>query len=159
MLINDPSADSRFKTIEVAGIKRLSQGWQLLAAYSATKSTSRSVQQQQGTNGHARCALNPNAEIYAANNTWEWTGKMSGAYTFPLRDYRVGELRAPERDAAGAAGALYRRPGDSIDRGERRAHRQPAPPQHQPGGPPCGEAVFARRRHARWSCARMSSMR
>ena len=31
-----------------------------------------------------RCAANPNAEIFASNNTWERTGKISGAYTFPL---------------------------------------------------------------------------
>ena len=37
MLINDPDADQNFKTIEVAGTKRLSQGWQLFVAYSATK--------------------------------------------------------------------------------------------------------------------------
>ena len=37
MLINDPRADQSFKTIEVAGTKRLSQGWQFNASYSATK--------------------------------------------------------------------------------------------------------------------------
>ena len=78
MLINDPRADQTFKTIEVAGTKRLAQGWQFMAAYSATKShvpfpaTS------------TRIPYNPNAEINVANNTWEWMAKFSGAYDFPL---------------------------------------------------------------------------
>ncbi len=86
MLVNDPSADQDFKTIEVAGIRRLAQGWQLFAAYSATKlNIPYSCNNSRGPNGQAaRCAMNPNAEIFASNNTWEWTGKLSGAYTFPL---------------------------------------------------------------------------
>jgi hypothetical protein len=86
MLINDPAADQDFKTIEVAGIKRLSQGWQLFAAYSATKlNLPFTCNNSRGPNGEAaRCAMNPNAEIFASNNTWEWSGKLSGAYTFPL---------------------------------------------------------------------------
>jgi carboxypeptidase family protein/TonB-dependent receptor-like protein len=74
MLINDPNADSNFKTIEVAATKRLTQGWQLLAAYTATKTNMPFA---------PRLAFNPNAEIFTADNTWEWTGKVSGAYTFP----------------------------------------------------------------------------
>ena len=86
MLVNDPRADQDFKTIEVAGIKRLSQGWQLFAAYSATKlNIPFTCSASQGPNAQTtRCAMNPNAEIFASNNTWEWTGKLSGAYTFPL---------------------------------------------------------------------------
>ena len=64
---------------------------------------------------------NPNAEINAANNTWEWTGKFSGAYTFPLGIIASANFEHRSGDAAGAAGALYRRPRHSVDRGERRA--------------------------------------
>jgi hypothetical protein len=83
MLINDPSADQNFKTIEVAAQKRLSQGWQLFVAYSATKSTMPFTCGNNNTQT-ARCGVNPNAEIFASNNNWERTGKISGAYTFPL---------------------------------------------------------------------------
>jgi hypothetical protein len=31
----------------------------------------------------ARCPFNPNMEFNSANDTWERTGKVSGAYTFP----------------------------------------------------------------------------
>ena len=78
MLINDPRADQTFKTIEVAGTKRLAQGWQFMAAYSATKSH---VPFPATT---TRIPYNPNAEINVANNTWEWMAKFSGAYDFPL---------------------------------------------------------------------------
>src|SRR5262249_36584189 len=33
--------------------------------------------------GTGTLAFNPNAEINAADNTWEWQGKVSGAYNFP----------------------------------------------------------------------------
>ena len=68
-------------------------------------STSRSVQQQQGrrTAQAARCAMNPNAEIIASNNTWEWVGQDVGRVYLPVRHSGVGELRGPERDC--------RRPG------------------------------------------------
>ena len=53
--------------------------------------------------------LNPNAEINLANDTWEWLGKMSGAYLFRTASM-VGELRAPERQPAGADRAFQGRP-------------------------------------------------
>jgi hypothetical protein len=82
MLVNDPRADQTFKTIEVGGTKRISQGWQINASYSATKVN------MPFTCGPtnlltARCPLNPNIDFNAANRTWERTGKLSGAYTFP----------------------------------------------------------------------------
>ncbi len=82
MLVHDPRADQTFKTIEVAGTKRLSQGWQFNASYSATKMnlpfTCGPTNLQT-----ARCPQNPNIDFNAANRTWERTGKLSGAYTFP----------------------------------------------------------------------------
>jgi len=82
MVINDPNADFSFTTVEVGATKRLSEGWQLVASYSATK------HRIPFGRGEARYALplmayNPNAEIFTADNTWEWLGKASGAYTFP----------------------------------------------------------------------------
>ena len=37
MTINDPSADAKYKSVEVAAVKRLSNRWQFMASYSATK--------------------------------------------------------------------------------------------------------------------------
>ena len=74
-LVNDdPKNESTFKTIEFAATRRLSEGWQLLGSYSATK---RNIPFVEGS------ALTPNAEINTADNTWTWIGKVSGWYTFP----------------------------------------------------------------------------
>ena len=74
MLVNDPRADATYKTIEVASVKRLSQGWQFSTAFTATKQNVPFAQY---------LPFNPNVEINSANRTWEWTTKASGAYTFP----------------------------------------------------------------------------
>jgi carboxypeptidase family protein len=101
MRINDPNADHTFKTIEVSASKRLSDGWQFTGSYSATK------QDIPFGPSDPALAYNPNAEIFVANRTWEWTGKMSGAYTLPYAilasanyEYRSGD--------AGARQVLFR---------------------------------------------------
>ena len=74
-LVNDdPKNDSTYKTMEFAATRRLSNGWQLMGSYSATK---RHVPFSEGS------ALTPNAEINVADNTWTWIGKVSSSYTFP----------------------------------------------------------------------------
>ncbi len=74
-LVNDdPINDSSYKTVEFAATKRLSDGWQLMGSYSATK---RNIPFVDGS------ALTPNAEINTADNTWAWIGKVAGSYTFP----------------------------------------------------------------------------
>ena len=77
MLINDDNADHTYKTIEVSAVKRLSSGWQLSFSHSATKS------HIPFGNSQPAFAFNPNAEIFTANDTWEWLTKVAGAYTFP----------------------------------------------------------------------------
>ena len=103
MLINDPLSDQSFKTIEVSGTRRLAQGWQFSASYSATKAhVPFTCSDGTNPNGLTRgCAVNPNAEINAANDTWEWSGKISGAYTLPYEitasanyDHRSGAPQA-----------------------------------------------------------------
>lgn len=74
MLVNDPRADESYKSFELAASKRLADRWQFMASYSATK-TNLPVPVQ--------ADLNPNAEIFAANKTWEWLSRVSGAYVFP----------------------------------------------------------------------------
>jgi hypothetical protein len=88
----DPNATERFKTIEVAGTKRLSNRWQVMASYSATKLN---------VPVPAYSDFNPNLEINNANNTWEKLGRLSAAYIFPLAmtgsinfDHRSGVARA-----------------------------------------------------------------
>lgn len=74
MLVNVPGAQT-YKTIEVAGTRRISDGWQVSVSYSATKSHVPFVDGQ---------PLNPNSEINTLDDTWETTGKISAGYTLPF---------------------------------------------------------------------------
>lgn len=74
MLVNVPGAQT-YKTIEVAATRRISNGWQLSASYTATKSDVPFVDGQ---------ALNPNTEINTVDKTWETTAKIAAGYTFPF---------------------------------------------------------------------------
>jgi hypothetical protein len=91
-LVGVPESREIFKTIEVAGTKRLSHGWQLLASFSATNSD---------IPVPAEANINPNTYILSANNTWEWLGRVSGAYVFPANvmvsvssENRSGDVQA-----------------------------------------------------------------
>jgi hypothetical protein len=93
----DARADQSYKTIEVATVKRLSNNWQLVASYSATKKnwpigaaglsrgtgfgTSSPVFSAAGDNAGF---LNPNTEINTSDTTWDWDSKVSGTYILPL---------------------------------------------------------------------------
>jgi hypothetical protein len=74
MLVNVPGAQT-YKTIEVAGTRRLSGGWQANVSFSATRLNAPFADRQ---------PLNPNAEINTAENFWEITSKVSGGYTLPF---------------------------------------------------------------------------
>ena len=79
MFVNDPNSDADFKSFEMALNKRLSNRWQMLASYSATK---KHVPVPRNS------AFNPNTEINSTNDTWEWLFRTSGSYQFPL-DFEV----------------------------------------------------------------------
>ena len=64
----------KFKTIEVAGTRRLNGGWQAAISFSATQADAFFADEQ---------ADNPNTEINTYNKTWETTAKISGGYTLP----------------------------------------------------------------------------
>ncbi len=79
MLANDDNADHSYKTIEVAASKRMANGWQFLFSHSATRS------HIPYGNAQPAFAFDPNAEIFTANETWEWLTKLSGAYRVPVQ--------------------------------------------------------------------------
>jgi hypothetical protein len=77
MIINDPTADESYSSIETAVSRRLSGGWFVQGSFAATKK-----------NNPKGIGLNildhsPNAEIFSGDNTWEWLAKLSGGYLFP----------------------------------------------------------------------------
>ncbi len=74
MLVNWPGSQT-YKTIEVAGTRRLNSSWQANLSFSATKHDSPFDDRQ---------PLNPNSEINTANQYWEYTAKASGGYVLPF---------------------------------------------------------------------------
>jgi hypothetical protein len=68
--------DQTFKSIEVSAIKRLSHRWLFNASYNATKKNI--PFSDAGT-----VFYTPNSFINAADDTWEWLGRVSGSYAFP----------------------------------------------------------------------------
>jgi hypothetical protein len=101
-IINDgPESDSTYRTIEVAANKRLSNGWQLMANYSATKINNPGAK------------LTPNQEINSGNFTWTWIGKVSGSYIFP-KDIVGGASYSIRNGDRLARTVLLRAPGSTI---------------------------------------------
>jgi hypothetical protein len=78
MRTNDPRSDTQYSSLELAVVKRSSRGYQFSGSYSATKFTG-----GLGPNTAFGPADNPNAEINAAADLWEWQAKVNGSYLFP----------------------------------------------------------------------------
>ncbi|MBI2835510.1 MAG: TonB-dependent receptor [Acidobacteria bacterium] len=83
MIVNDPKANQTYRTIEVAVTKRLSNRWQFMASYSATRKHIPLPINVGGGVGPAFNSKDPNAEIFAADATWDKSGRVSGSYLFP----------------------------------------------------------------------------
>jgi hypothetical protein len=78
MNINDPRSSETHTAIDLQVVKRISNDWQFLAAYTATKND--------GLVGHPlnRAAeYNPNAEINTGDKSTQTTFRMSGLYRLP----------------------------------------------------------------------------
>jgi outer membrane receptor protein involved in Fe transport len=96
ILVADPRSNETHKTIELVLNKRMSNRWQVMGSYSATKNDALSPKTR-GTVYHAAAALDPNTEFNTGDHTWEWLGRLSGIYLLPARvsvsanfDYRSG---------------------------------------------------------------------
>lgn len=81
--MNDDKANSSFKTLEFQVARRYAQNWQFRASYSATKKdiplTTNVGNNQTGFFN----TQDPNAEIFVADNTWEWIFRSGGSSLFP----------------------------------------------------------------------------
>jgi hypothetical protein len=84
--LSNSDEEVTFSSFEVALAKRQSDNWQMQASFSATKRNIPFINgldpSEQGSS--TRIANDtPNDEIFAADHTWEWTGKFAGAYLLP----------------------------------------------------------------------------
>jgi len=79
MFINHDGSNASYKSFEVAAMKRMSNRWQLNAAYTATKKRNVGLSYAVQTGG----AFDPNFEINRVDNTWEWLSRIVGTYLFP----------------------------------------------------------------------------
>ena len=100
MLVNWPGSQT-YKTIEVAGTKRMSNRWQSNMSFSVTRLDSPFDDRQ---------PLNPNSEINTANRYWEYTAKVSGGYILPFEivasanyERRQGSPQARQHQFTGGA--------------------------------------------------------
>jgi hypothetical protein len=91
------SDNESFSTIEVASVKRLSNNWQMVASFSATKKNwPRGARNSASTFNFGSASPTfsaagdhsgfdtPNDDIFTYDKTWDWDGKLTGTYIFPL---------------------------------------------------------------------------
>jgi hypothetical protein len=91
MPVNDPNVDQSYKSVEVSLVKRLSNRWQFMASYSTTKKeipnygflAAGSFISGSFDSNALVGNLTPNDEINRSDRTWEWNGKLMGAYILP----------------------------------------------------------------------------
>jgi len=74
IMVNDPRTQD-YKTFEIGATKRMMDGWQANVSFAITKLNQPFADLQ---------AYNPNSEINTGQNLWEYTGKVSAAYTLPF---------------------------------------------------------------------------
>ena len=82
-VVNDDKANSNFKTIEVQMARRYADNWQFRASYSATKKHIPLVPNVGNNQTGLINTQDPNGEIFAADNTWEWIFRAGGSYLMP----------------------------------------------------------------------------
>ena len=86
MLTNDPDVKQTFKTIEFLLNKRLSNRWMATSSYSATKLNNplvKGLNPSESSPPIYAADADPNAEIFAADRSWEWLFRTQAAYYFP----------------------------------------------------------------------------
>jgi hypothetical protein len=85
MAINrDPSRDDNYKGFELTLTKRQSRGWMALGSFQMVKNhVWAGPPSATGAPTNMAAVSNPNQEIFAIDNTWDWSGKLMGSYRAP----------------------------------------------------------------------------
>lgn len=81
-IVNDDRANSTFKTVEFQVARRYAENWQARVSYSATKKNIPLVTNVGNNTTGFSNTQDPNAEIFASDNTWEWIFRAGGSYLF-----------------------------------------------------------------------------
>jgi hypothetical protein len=105
IISNDLGLIETHKAIDAQLVKRISSGWQFLAAFSATKNNIPLVRSPSGNRFIPQ--WNPNVEINNSDRTWEWIGKISGTYMLPAQVSLSANFNH-ERGAPQARQVLFR---------------------------------------------------
>ena len=83
-IVNDEKANKKYTSFEIAASKRLANRWSLQASYSFTRLDDPLPDNTAGGTGAFNAnTRDPNAEIFAADETKEWQARLSGSYTLP----------------------------------------------------------------------------
>jgi hypothetical protein len=78
MIVNDPRAAEKHYVADLQVVKRISQNWQFLLSYTATKNDT-----FVGHPNNQAAFLEPNQEINAGDHTTQQTFRISGLYRLP----------------------------------------------------------------------------
>ena len=105
IIANDFGLNETHRAVDVQLVKRISNGWQFLASFSATKNAIPLVRSPAGNRFIPE--WNPNIDINNSDNTWEWIGKISGTYVLPA-DVSVSANFNHESGAPQARQVLFR---------------------------------------------------
>lgn len=82
-IVNDPAANKKYNSFEIAASKQLRDRWQLQASFSASHVNDPLPNNVGGGINFAANTRDPNSEIFAEIDQWEWQGRVSGSYLLP----------------------------------------------------------------------------
>jgi hypothetical protein len=83
-IVNDPAANKDYSSFEISASRRLANRWSMHGSFSYTKiDDPLPVNTAGGVGAFEANTRDPNAEIFAADNTKEWQGRVSGSYLMP----------------------------------------------------------------------------
>ncbi len=129
-IVNDPAANKKYTSFEIAASKRLADRWSMQASFSFTQiDDPLPANTSGGTGAFEANTRDPNAEIFAADNTTEWQGRFSGSYLLPWADIQLAANYQARSGAYWARTAVFRGgvtiPSITLRVEPRDAHQRP----------------------------------
>jgi hypothetical protein len=109
-IVNDPAADKEYTSFEIAASRRLANRWSTQGSFSFTQiDDPLPPNTASGAVGAFEAnTRDPNAEIFAADNTKEWQARFSGSYMMPWWDIQLSANYQARSGAYWARTAVFR---------------------------------------------------